>query len=610
MSTHAITAPSRVAPPPGGIPSEGPRLRVMFFAPHAAIWQHAFPEALAAEALAQAGHEIVYVSCGRRFAGYCVAMSAAGLDATASAAEKGRVCERCESNDAVLRREFGFRGPRLDDLLDARDHEAAAALAAAARPDAIESIAIDGVPLGRVALYEFLLNHKLDVLEIPAALWPAYLIALTNAAYAYLAARRAMTRLAPDRVVAYNSFYSVNHAACLAAERAGAQHFLLHAGTHMAYRMRTLLMARGYSYNALARHPRWRELRERPIGRAEQALVTDHLLALFRAQSGFVYSAPLGARGRSLRERYGIGASQRLLVATMSSHDERFAAQAVGVMAPDAPTLFATQVDWIAALAEYVAARPQLFLLVRVHPREFPNRRDRVESAHARRLRERLVGLPANAAVNWPGDAVSIYDLAWQADVFLNCRSTTGLEMSWLGMPVVLYSPHQMFAYPPDLNDCADTRDAYFAAIETALERGWSAETARRAYRWGAVQFAAATIDIAESYVGEGGAQRGWLARALGRVRRVAPAGWSEARECRRRAPRLAHGALLARLIESGADTLLDVADRPAAAEQAGETAGLRAEMARLLAALEAVPGAAGSRLAQSMRGFIAAEVS
>src|SRR5262249_35151292 len=65
---------------------EGLAVKMLFFAPHSAIWQHAFPEALAAEALQQRGHQVVYVTCGERFRTYCVAMSAHGVKPEATAA--------------------------------------------------------------------------------------------------------------------------------------------------------------------------------------------------------------------------------------------------------------------------------------------------------------------------------------------------------------------------------------------------------------------------------------------------------------------------------------------------------------------------------------------
>ena len=40
-------------------------LKILVFAPHSAIWLHAFPEALIVESLAQEGHEIIYITCGK-----------------------------------------------------------------------------------------------------------------------------------------------------------------------------------------------------------------------------------------------------------------------------------------------------------------------------------------------------------------------------------------------------------------------------------------------------------------------------------------------------------------------------------------------------------------
>ena len=66
-------------------------MKILVFAPHAAIWVHAFPEALVAEALAQAGHEVVYVTCDRQFADYCVAMSAHGVPFGAAAERRSAI---------------------------------------------------------------------------------------------------------------------------------------------------------------------------------------------------------------------------------------------------------------------------------------------------------------------------------------------------------------------------------------------------------------------------------------------------------------------------------------------------------------------------------------
>ena len=48
--------------------------KILFFAPHTAIWVFAFPEALVAEALAEHGHDIVHVGCGEIYRRFCVPM--------------------------------------------------------------------------------------------------------------------------------------------------------------------------------------------------------------------------------------------------------------------------------------------------------------------------------------------------------------------------------------------------------------------------------------------------------------------------------------------------------------------------------------------------------
>src|SRR6185312_12188574 len=101
-------------PPEGG-------MKIVFFAPHAAIWVHAFPEAVVAEALAQQGHDIVYVTCGGTFSTHCISMSAHRCSYDAPAERKAEVCKRCNLNRDVLRRKFGFGGYDIAAVLTPDD---------------------------------------------------------------------------------------------------------------------------------------------------------------------------------------------------------------------------------------------------------------------------------------------------------------------------------------------------------------------------------------------------------------------------------------------------------------------------------------------------------
>ena len=562
-------------------------MKVMIYAPHSAIWVHAFPEALVAEALLQEGNEIVYVGCGRQFRSFCVAMSAFGLTYDSPEKDKENICRRCENNKSFIRKEFGLKGPDIADELSAVDIRDVDDILKDVTPQNYLTLEFSGIEVGRLALYEFLLNHKKNNLEIDPGEWTEFKEALRNTICSALASLRIIEREKPDRLITYNSFYSVNHVCCIAADKLSVPHYLLHNGSNMAHRMETLTLSRGYSYIAITRNPLWQHYRFLPCTSAQLGIVTDHLQALFKATSVFVYSAPKSHEKIDLRRKFGIAPQQKVLVATMSSHDERFAAVTIGVMPEDHDLVFPAQIDWISALREFVAGRPDLFLIIRVHPREFPNKRESVTSEYATKLQSLLVDLPVNVRVNWPSDKISLYDIAEIANVFLNSRSTTGLEMSMLGLPVVLYSPDQLYSYPPDLNYTANTREAYFLQIDRALAHGWDIEFSRIAFRWGVFHYCRALFDISESYGRELERHKGIIERGINKIGRTLSPLYQQRRDFRRRAKSLKVAKLINDFLESGKDSIVEL--HP---ENAGEvsldqeTDALKHELGRLYAAL------------------------
>jgi hypothetical protein len=391
----------------------------------------------------------------------------------------------------------------------------------------------------------------------------------------------------------------------LHAAQRGIPFYFVHGGLSLVDRLQHVVVGRDTTLDfwtrIIAAWPRYRDL---PCNELELAHVTDHFLQLFRGTSVFAYSAPKSADSVDVRGRFGVRADQKLLVATMSSYDEYVAAAAVGGVPDPATLLFPTQLAWIHALAEWFQTRPELFLLLRVHPREFPNKREGRKSEHARQLEEALVGLPANVKVNWPADQLSIYDVAEQADVVLNAWSSAGKEMTLLGLPVVTYCP-TVIQYPTDLNYVGTTLETYFAAIEQALADGWSFERVRIAYRWCVLEFLRGLVDLQDGFSFSEDAPR----TPIERVRNLLLSSpvIRQNYDLRRRPEHLAERARLAELVADAKDTLLEVAP-PArrTVSDAEETELLRAEVRRLIAALygatPTLPGTLHARLEAATR--------
>jgi hypothetical protein len=259
----------------------------------------------------------------------------------------------------------------------------------------------------------------------------------------------------------------------------------------------------------------------------------------------------------------------------------------------------------VQTLATWVGARPDLFLLLRVHPREFPNKREGLKSEHASALEQALTELPPNVRVNWPSDKLSIYDIAEQADVVLNAWSSAGKEMALLGLPVVTYCP-TVIQYPRELNYVGTTRDAYFAAIETALHDGWSFERIRMAYRWCVLEFVRGLATIADGFTFSEDAPTSLFERARNLV--LAQPWLRQRLDLARRPRELAEHHRLSHLIASGRETLLDVEPPPRIeVDLARETELLRQQLRRLVTALYPTAGAIAPN---TLRARLSAELS
>jgi hypothetical protein len=563
-------------------------VKILFFAPHSAIWVHAFPEALIAEALQQGGHEIMYVTCGGTLNRYCIPMISHGLSADASKNERHKVCAQCNQYDSMLRKEFAFQGPRLVDLVDDEEERVVDQILASMTREAIMTLEKDGIALGRIALYQLMLRRKRIDLDFTETEWQEYLVELRNTLYAWQAGLKLLDKECPDRVIVYNGLYSVNRIVCKLAEHRGIPTYFMHAGGNLSNRLQTLMLGRGDTFQFMPHVvSQWPRFAEVPCSRELLSVVTDHYLELLKGRSVFVYSRAKSAQRFDARAHFGVAPHQKLLVATMGSYDEEVAAEMVGARQHQSAPLFATQVEWIKALLSFMKKRADLFLVVRIHPREFPNRRDQAISQHARLLQQVLQDFPSNVAVNWPADGISVYDLADATDVFLNSWSSVGKEMSLLGIPVVIYSDKLAF-YPADLNYLGITLDSYFGAIEKALADGWNSERVRYSYRWAALEFVRACILIGDSYPEVEQRVRTLPVKIMGRLRHCIDPYFKQRTDCHGRRPQLSFSTQINRLIESGAESILEQCD-PVAVEQNAlddETAALRFEMGRLVRAL------------------------
>lgn len=480
------------------------------------------------EMLAAKGSDIVVARCRGYLRPLCPAGQAAGFTLETPIEAQERLCARCNEKGRLLDSKLGLRHIEIDDYVDPGDeslieeliHRADALRTQLRCPEDFEQLHINNQSVGRTALYELILRHKKNDFDFSESVWREYLVFLRLCAKVSLLSGRLLKSEKPDRVSVYNSLYVAHRAFCLLARQSGITQYFMHAGTNLSRQHGTLMIGQDFTWKYLAGLvDRFQEYSEQSVSPAVIEDVTRHFQCLLSSSNSFVYSAALSNDYLDIRAHFGVRQDQRFIVASTSSYDERFAVESVNASPPPKSLLFPRILDWVSYLIELAVERPDWFILIRVHPREFPNRRDHVQSEHSRKMKELLQNLPANMKVNWPDENLSLYDLAQEADLFLNAWSSVGKEMALLGLPVVIYSP-EIVLYPTALNGVGTTKVEYVEAIEAALVNGWSFERSLRAYRWYALEFSRSCVDMRESFAPSGRYNRSFAARVAIRLLR------------------------------------------------------------------------------------------
>jgi hypothetical protein len=124
---------------------------------------------------------------------------------------------------------------------------------------------------------------------------------------------------------------------------------------------------------------------------------------------------------------------------------------------------FAGMLDWVVQTIHYFARRPELQLVIRVHPAEV---RGFVPSRQmlAREIQRAFPKLPANVFVIGPESQVSTYALAERCDSVIIYNTKTGIELAAQGIPVIVAG--EAWIRNKGFSLDASTPDEYFRILD------------------------------------------------------------------------------------------------------------------------------------------------
>ncbi len=495
-------------------------MRVLVFSPFSYFQPHSLPERILAESLVREGAEVTIITCDGVFEDLCLCMP---LESFNDKEKRLSVCKQCMRNRDAYKDEFSLKTSDIGEYLNPFDYEEIDSHLREISASNFLDYEYEGVPLGKYALYEFLLSYKLNSPVIPPKLWEQFRVQIKNVLIATIAAKKFLHQLNPETVIFYNTLYSVNRVVAAQAEKYGMDHYMIHAGAHLRYRTNQLLVTKGLNFY-FNKSPHLSDFRQKYMTKKEIAYVNEHIAELFSAKSPWVYSTKSNkVSSDNIRIKLGIKFNQKVALAVMRSNDERIGAGFAGLSGLEGQPIFSSQLEWLNWLSIFCEKNPNIFVIFRVHPREFPNKRESVLSTAAIELLdfvEKAV-LPNNLYINLPNDNFSLHDLLKVTNLLLNNSSSAGLEASLYGIPVLgnrdaLYSFDQILQVEPE------SIEHYEQLLREMLENKKEFARVIAAYRWLNFLLSEVSIDISDGYVPKVRGKKStlfFIARLLRRLR-------------------------------------------------------------------------------------------
>jgi hypothetical protein len=354
------------------------------------------------------------------------------LDRIGSAAEladigpRRALCGGCFAAGASAFDALGIPVHRYSELLTDDERASAAALAREVSIDAIESLVVDGLALGEHALAGALRFFARATLAGEARSDDVLRRYLEAAILTADATGRLLDTHAFDVAVFHHGIYVPQGIVGAVCRQRGVRV----VNWNPAYRDRTFVFSHHDTYHHTLLDEPTSEWTEMDWGPDREAELLAYLESRWSGSNDWIswHQGPTRERA-DIEAEVGIDFSQPtigMLTNVMWDAQLHYPANA-----------FATMRDWVIDTVGYFAARPDLQLLIRVHPAELTgfvvSRQPIVDE-----IRAVFPELPPNVFVIGPESGASTYAAMLACDSVLIYGTKTGVELTALGIPVIV----------------------------------------------------------------------------------------------------------------------------------------------------------------------------
>lgn len=336
------------------------------------------------------------------------------------------LCRDCQWPAENVYAQLGLRVHRYSEWLTSADRAEASRVAASVPVAQIEQLTVDGLRIGEHAYagaLRFFATGSLDDEPHAEAVLRRYVEAALLTAFA---TRRLLQTIAFTSTVFTHGIYVPWGIVGEVARRER-----VHVSTwNVAYRKRRFIFSHDDTYHHTLMsesHEHWEHLALSP---AQERDLMQYLAS--RREGLFdwiVFHRPSRQDPQDIARRLGVDPSRPVVgLLTNVSWDAQLHYPA---------NAFPNMLEWLVQTCEYFATRPDLQLLIRIHPAEvsgFPPSRQPI----LQELRKRIPTLASNIIVVPPESGMSTYALMSLCNAAVIYGTKMGVELTSVGLPVIV----------------------------------------------------------------------------------------------------------------------------------------------------------------------------
>jgi hypothetical protein len=336
------------------------------------------------------------------------------------------LCRDCQWPAERVYAELGIVVHRLGDWLRPEDRAEARTIAKDLPAAAIEGFVFDGLAVGEHAhagALRFFASGSLDDEPHGEAILRRY---LESALLTAFATRRLLRAIRFSSVVLTHGIYVPWGVVGEVARHEG-----VHLSTwNVAYRKRRFIFSHLDTYHHTLLTEPVEQWQDEPLSADQERELMKYLES--RREGLFdwiVFHRPAKHDVGEIATQLGLDPNKKTIgLLTNVSWDAQLHYPA---------NAFPNMLEWLVQTCEYFAKRPDLQLLIRIHPAEisgFPPSRQPIR----RELRKRLPRLPPNIFVVPPESGVSSYTLMRLCNAAIIYGTKMGVELTSVGLPVIV----------------------------------------------------------------------------------------------------------------------------------------------------------------------------